>query len=283
MKIALVQTNPVIADIQGNLEKIITSIEDAREMGAELVIFPEMSTIGYPPMDLIKNQKLINDNLKALDTIAAAGTGIGIVCGFVDYDQDNPPMLFNSAAFIENGKIVSKHHKTLLPQYDVFDELRYFTPAREHKTVTFKNTPVGITICEDIWNALDSDEGKLMDNVSYPIDPVDILVGKSVELVINLSASPFVKGKNKARTEMLQRTAAHHGVSIVYVNQAGGNDSLIFDGNSLMIDSKGKLIGSGPSFSEGITLIDTEHPDLCAVATAKASRISIPLEYVRTG
>ncbi len=256
MKIALAQTNPIIADVAGNRDKIISYIERAREAGVDLVVFPEMSTIGYPPMDLVNNRKLIDDNLESLEKIAAVTSGIGVICGFVDYDRKNPPMLFNSAAFINDGKIISKHHKTLLPQYDVFDELRYFTPAREHKVISFQDVNIGITICEDIWNALDSSEGKLMENVSYPIDPVEVLVGKSVELVVNLSASPFVKGKNKTRTEMLQRTARHHGVGIVYVNQVGGNDSLIFDGNSLVIDKEGSLLCHGDGFTEGLTLVD---------------------------
>ena len=215
MKIALAQTNPIIADIEGNLKTISHLIEKAAQDGADLIVFPEMATIGYPPMDLVKSTKLIDDNLRALESIALQSKDIAIICGYVDYDQNHAPMLFNSAAFMTNGEVASRHHKTLLPQYDVFDELRYFTPAREHNTVTFRGLTLGITICEDIWNSLESDEGKLMEQVTYPVDPVSLLAGKSVDMILNLSASPFVKGKNRVRTEMLCQAAKDHDLSIV--------------------------------------------------------------------
>ena len=259
MKIAMAQINPVVADIEGNLKKIKDFVKKASSAGADMVVFPEMSTIGYPPMDLVNNRKLIRDNLKSLEAIAELSRDIAIVCGFVDFDHDNPPMLFNSAAFMKDGKIVSKHHKTLLPQYDVFDELRYFTPAREHNTVEFMGCRMGITICEDIWNALDSDDGRMMDNVKYPVDPVKILKGQDVDMIVNISASPFVKGKNRARIDMLRAEATTNNISMVYVNQVGGNDSLIFDGNSLVIDSTGKITGHGGGFDESLTVIDTDN------------------------
>jgi NAD+ synthetase len=261
MKIAMAQINPVVADIAGNLEKIRRHVSMAAGSGAELVVFPEMATIGYPPMDLVNSRKLITDNLESLDDIAAMSSRIAIICGFVDFDHENPPMLFNSAAFMRGGRIVSKHRKTLLPQYDVFDEKRYFTPAREHDIIELSGMKIGVTICEDIWNALDSDEGRMMDNVKYPLDPVKILKGRDIDMIVNLSASPFVRGKNRTRLGMLKREAMENGIIMVYVNQVGGNDSLIFDGNSMCVNSRGAVTGHGGAFSESLTVIDTESPD----------------------
>jgi NAD+ synthetase len=265
MKIAMAQINPVVADISGNLEKIRRYVNMAAASGAELVVFPEMATMGYPPMDLVNSHKLIMDNLKSLDDIAAMSSQIAIICGFVDFDHENPPMLFNSAAFMENGKIISKHRKTLLPQYDVFDEMRYFTPAREHEIIELSGMRIGVTICEDIWNALDSDEGRMMDNVKYPVDPVKILKGRDIDMIVNLSASPFVRGKNRTRISMLKREAVENGIIMVYVNQVGGNDSLIFDGNSMCVNSRGIVTGHGGAFAESLTVIDTDSSVAVAV------------------
>jgi len=257
MKIAMAQINPIVADIDGNNKKIKSFINEAIRQGADLVVFPEMATMGYPPMDLVKSPKLIRDNLASLEDIAVLSSDIAIICGYVDIDIDNPPMLFNSAAFMTGGAVHSRHNKTLLPQYDVFDELRYFTPARRHDIVELKGTRLGITICEDIWNALDSDEGRMMENVKYPIDPVEILTGKHVDIIINISASPFVKEKNNTRIAMLRKEALSHNVSIIYVNQVGGNDSLIFDGNSMAINNRGVLTGHAPGFEETLAIVDT--------------------------
>src|SRR3990172_6133838 len=155
MKIAMAQINPTIADITGNREKIISFIKKAASWKADLVVFPEMATIGYPPMYLLENRKLINDNLSSIKEIAGHSTDIAVICGYVDLDTDNYPLLFNAAAFMQDGDIVSRHYKTLLPSYDVFDELRYFSRAREQSVAEFDGLRLGFTICEDIWNDID--------------------------------------------------------------------------------------------------------------------------------
>ncbi len=258
MKIALAQINPTIADIESNTRKIISFANRAKDAGALIVVFPELAVTGYPPMDLLKNGKLISDNIRALKTIAEECRGIAVVCGYVDCDPDNNPMLLNSAAFINDGDIAFTQSKTLLPQYDVFDEKRYFTPAREHNTFDFAGMKIGITICEDIWNSVEVEGDKLMEKVSYPEDPVRILAAEGIDLMINLSASPFVRGKNRTRLRMLSRLASEFSFGLVYVNQTGGNDSLIFDGNSVYVNEKGVITSHAGAFTESLTIADTD-------------------------
>ncbi|MDR3238218.1 MAG: NAD+ synthase [Spirochaetia bacterium] len=263
MKIAMAQINPTVADIEGNRKKILENINAASAAGADIVVFPEMATIGYPPMDLLHSRKLIDDNLRSLELIARASVDVAVICGFVDYDTENHPMLFNSAAFMFNGQIVSKHRKTLLPQYDVFDEMRYFSPARGHRIVDFMNHKIGITICEDIWKAAEA--GAMMEFASYKKDPVKILKGMDADIIVNISASPFVKGKNRTRVNMLQKAAGADKIAIVYVNQAGGNDSLIFDGNSVLVNSAGAVAACGGAFAESLIIADSESSSVIKV------------------
>jgi NAD+ synthase (glutamine-hydrolysing) len=261
MKIAIAQINPTIGDIKGNKEKILSYMREAKKQGADLAVFPEMAVIGYPPMDLLLNNKLIRDNLDALNEIAGETLDIAVICGYVEYDKDNPPMLYNAAAFMNNGKIVSKHYKTLLPTYDVFDEMRYFSPAKKQEPVKFKNKLIGITICEDIWND-DYDAGNspaigsLVIGRKYEVDPVEILADKKIDLMINISASPYVKGKNELKWNMISKIAAKHSLPIIYVNQVGGNDSLIFDGHSFFVNKKGKFNIIANGFKEDLVTFD---------------------------
>ncbi|MBP7603399.1 MAG: NAD+ synthase [Spirochaetes bacterium] len=259
MKIAIAQTNPVIADIAGNRAKLISFIERAKSAGADLVVFPELATIGYPPMDLLENHRLIDDNLVALDTIAAACTGIAAVCGYVDYDRENRPMLFNSAAFMAEGRVLSRHHKTLLPTYDVFDELRYFAPARAWEPVAYRGRTIGITICEDIWNDLDYEDVPSIVR-KYPVDPVKRLIDAGIDLLISINASPYVRGKNSVKWGMISAVARKNAVPVVYVNQTGGNDSLIFDGNSFMVDAQGVFSVRAARFAEDLVVVDDDLP-----------------------
>jgi NAD+ synthase (glutamine-hydrolysing) len=256
MKIAMAQINPVIADISGNEMKILEYINRAENAGSELTVFPEMSTIGYPPMDLLENKKLIDDNLSSLERIASKVKTAAVV-GFVDYNESMPPMLYNSAAFIKKGKIETIQHKTLLPQYDVFDETRYFSQAEKFNIIDYCNFKIGITICEDIWNAHISEKDLFMENRRYEIDPVTELNKTGADLIINISASPFVRGKNIAKIKMLKSIAKDNNLHIIYVNQTGGNDSLIFDGSSLAINNKGHITGAAKKFVEDILIIDT--------------------------
>lgn len=260
MKIAIAQINPVIADIEGNKNKIISFIKEAELNRADLVIFPELSTIGYPPMDLLESSKLVDDNLQSLESIKdfCRGVKCAVIIGFVDYDMDNPPMLFNSAAVIKNGEIIFRQDKTLLPGYDVFDEFRYFSPAASSSVFDFMGSKIGITICEDIWAALNTDNSRFMEQRRYQADPVKQLIERGAEVIINISASPYIKGKRQVRMEMLSRLASENSVSVVYVNQAGGNDSLIFDGNSFCINGKGELYAHAKGFEEDLLFVELD-------------------------
>ncbi len=258
MKIALAQINTTVADIPGNRDAIIAYIRKARDAGAHLVVFPEMATIGYPPMDLLENQKLVEDNLISLDAIAGECRGISAICGYVDFDRDMPPLLFNAAAFMSDGSVRSRHFKTLLPAYDVFDEMRYFSNGRDHEPVDFMGRRIGITVCEDIWTVSGSDEKRYMEQRRYTVNPAAILSGKGIDLLVNISASPFVRGKINAKRHLLSTLSSEHSVGVAYVNQVGGNDSLIFDGRSMFFDAGGRLVGQAKSFQEDLLVIDDE-------------------------
>ncbi|HPF04851.1 MAG TPA: NAD+ synthase [Spirochaetota bacterium] len=261
MKIAMAQINPVVADIEGNRKKILNFIERGEAAGADLIVFPELSTIGYPPMDLLESSKLVDDNLHSLAEIRnfTRGKRAVIVIGCVDYDRENPPMLFNSAIVIKDGEIIFRQNKTLLPGYDVFDEYRYFSPAKESAVFELKGIKTGITICEDIWAALGNDNSRFMDQRRYHSEPVKQLADKGAELIINISASPYVKGKRQIRMGMLSALAKKNGVSVVYVNQAGANDSLIFDGNSFCISKGGEIYAHAKGFDEDLLIADTKN------------------------
>ncbi len=268
MKIALAQINPVIGDLRGNKEKIFSYIYKARNENADIIIFPEMSTIGYPPMDLLLSKKLIRDNLRLLEEIASESRDIAIICGYVDYDKDNPPMLFNSAAFMKEGRIYSKHYKTLLPTYDVFDEMRYFSVSKKIEAVQFKDKLIGITICEDIWNEEYDYNTPLLVGRKYEIDPIEILANQGIDIMINISASPYVKGKNSEKWRLISKIAKRHSIPVAYVNQVGGNDSLIFDGYSFYVNSSGEFNALAKGFEEDLIFID-ERKDLIKINPAE--------------
>jgi NAD+ synthetase len=261
MKIAMAQINPVVSDIDGNFKKISDFIERGEAAGADLLVFPELSTIGYPPMDLLESSKLVDDNLRSVAEIRTFSRGkkAAIVIGCVDYDRENPPMLFNSAVVIKDGEIIFRQNKTLLPGYDVFDEYRYFSPAKESSVFKLNGNKIGITICEDIWAALGNDNSRFMDQRRYHSEPVKQLAEKGAELIINISASPYVKGKRQVRMGMLSALAKKNGVSVVYVNQAGANDSLIFDGNSFCISKEGEIYAHAKGFDEDLLIAETEN------------------------
>lgn len=257
MKTVLSQINPIIADVNGNCDLIIKSIKKAKNMEADLIVFPEMCITGYPPMDLLENKKLISDNIDALDRIKSHVTGIAAVIGFVDFDSTVSPGLRNSAAFIQEGEVIYKQHKTLLPTYDVFDEHRYFTPADKSDIIEFNGFKLGITICEDIWNDYDLTSNYIEDR-QYVTDPVTVLIGKGADFIINISASPYVRGKMLVKRHRVINISKMHKVPTVYVNQVGGNDSLIFDGGSFAVNSEGKTTAAASLFSEDMVLFDTE-------------------------
>lgn len=258
MKIALAQINPLIGDVRGNREKIISNICEAVNKGADLVIFPEMATIGYPPMDLLCNHKLIDENIESINEISKLSGGIGIICGFVDRDKSASPPLYNAAAFINEGVIKSVHHKKLLPEYDVFDENRYFSAGEKTETVFFKEKKIGITICEDIWNELDYDKRDYIEQRKYNTSPVRDLLKENIDLLVNISASPFVTDKNTSKWRMIKTIANKNSIQIAYVNQVGGNDSLIFDGKSFFANTDGRFTAIAGGFSEDLIVVDDE-------------------------
>lgn len=267
MKIAIAQINPIIADIKGNSEKIISTINQAKNAGAHLVVFPEMAIIGYPPMDLLENKKLIEDNLGELKKISECCNGIFAIVGHVDYSKNRPPLLLNTASVLHEGEIVAAQAKTLLPTYDVFDELRYFTPATTQKPISLRGHSIGITICEDIWNDSDFDNVEYKEYRRYEIDPVEKLVTQGADLIINISASPYCVGKNTIKWGMLRSIALKNRVPVLYINQVGGNDSLIFDGNSVCVNACGEFIAKAKAFSEDLHIFDTESSSPIPVPT----------------
>ena len=248
MKIALAQFNPIVGDISGNKKKIISLIEESEKQKADIIVFPELATIGYPPMDLLENKALIKQNLDSLEEIAAKVSDTAVVIGAATTDESGN--IFNSALFISHGKIIRTYNKTLLPNYDVFDEERYFTSGNSYLPVEFKGIKIGLTVCEDIWNCEDSE---FTGGRKYDIDPVSIYAEKKIDLLINISASPFVTGKIQSRREMVSSIAKKYAIEIVYVNQVGGNDSLVFDGSSFGVNKKGQITSTGKYFEEGIT------------------------------
>ncbi|MBV6519835.1 MAG: Glutamine-dependent NAD(+) synthetase [Candidatus Brocadia fulgida] len=257
MKIALAQINQTIGDFQRNTEKICSFIERARNLDADLVIFPELAVTGYPPKDFLDIPAFIDDNLRALDKIASYVSGISAVVGFVDRNKrHHGKLVHNAAAFIQDHKIVSVHHKSLLPTYDVFDECRYFEPAHQIVPVKFMDCTLGISICEDIWN-----DEEFWARPRYEIDPIKNLISQGADVMINVSSSPFAVGKHDTiRLRMLIHDAMKYNVPFVFINQVGGNDDLVFDGNSMIINARGKLIAQASMFQEDLVVADIENP-----------------------
>ncbi|MCX6883100.1 MAG: NAD(+) synthase, partial [Verrucomicrobia bacterium] len=253
MKVGLLQLNSTVGDFDGNVTRLLAGYLEACAQGAELVVAPEMFLCGYPPRDLLLRTDFIHRNLAALEIAASQVGEIPLCVGFVDWNLERPGKpLFNSAALLRSGKVEQKFQKALLPTYDVFDEARYFEPGKAGSTFMVSGCRVGLTICEDIWNDADFWPERL-----YRRDPVKELVEQGVDLLVNLSASPWHQGKERTRLAMLQRVASDEGVPLVQVNMVGGNDELIFDGQSVVIDGEGRCLHWGRGFREEVAVIDT--------------------------
>lgn len=254
MKICLVQINPIIGNIQYNFERIEHFVKEAESLNADLVIFPELSLLGYPPLDLLEKRSFIDEVLDYNERIIQLSKKVGIIFGTVVRIEDKiGTNLFNAAIFSVNGKVHSIHKKSLLPNYDVFDEVRYFETSSERHITKFKDYNFGITICEDAWNDKDFWHHRM-----YTLDPVEELVKLGADFIVNISASPFTIGKEKIRTEMFSQIARKHKRYVFYVNQVGANTDLIFDGGAKVFDRNGNLILASNRFKEELVLFDSD-------------------------
>ncbi|HET6449960.1 MAG TPA: NAD+ synthase [Spirochaetia bacterium] len=254
MKVACGQINPTIGDFSGNVEKILSFSEKARAAGCALVVFPELCLCGYPPMDLLEYEWFVEENLKALRAVQArAPAGIGIIVGYVDRNRARPgKALLNVASLLQDGKVLHTQAKTLLPTYDVFDEARWFEAAAERTVVPFAGERLGIAICEDIWWETEPAPG-----LRYPVDPVAELLNAGATLIVSISASPFHPAMPATRLSLLSAIGAGSGVPVVYVNTVGANDNIVFDGQSQVTSSEGKLIHMGKAFEEELAVVET--------------------------
>ncbi len=253
MKVALGQINPVIGDFEGNTAKILHFIAQARDKGAKLVIFPELSLCGYPPRDLLTRKEFIREAQVALEKIKAQTQEIAVVLGC---PAPNPapygPRLLNQAVLLREGQVECTYAKALLPAYDVYEEPRYFHAQRETAIFSLEERRLGLTICEDIWNL-----PNFVPHL-YAFDPVATLAAKGVEVIINISASPFFLGKGEIRRRLLEAQAQRSKAFVLYCNQVGANDHLVFDGHSLIIDPQGRLLACGRDFEEDLVFCDLE-------------------------
>lgn len=254
MKIALAQINPIIGSLASNRDKIIDRIEAARTSGAQLVIFPEMTLCGYPPEDLLLMPSFIQAMEDELKTIIAATQGIAVIVGTVRENlSGGEKRLYNSAAIIEDKRLIGYQDKILLPDYDVFSERRYFEPGASSTIWKIQGKKVGVTICEDIWQ-----HAKAVTYTNYLRDPVEELKDQKPDLLVNLSGSPYYFYKQKLRLYVCHSAAKTLGCPLFYCNQVGSNDSLIFDGYSLYVDGQGNLRSYAKGFEEDLHIVDTE-------------------------
>jgi NAD+ synthase (glutamine-hydrolysing) len=254
VKIALGQINPTVGDFSGNAAKIVDFSRRAHAAGAGLILFPELSVCGYPPRDLVERSSFVARNRETVERIASDVKGIAVICGLVTpADSETGKAVMNSAALLRDGKVAFIQSKMLLPTYDVFDEMRNFAPAKSQELFSFCGNRMALTICEDAWNDKEFWVKRL-----YTVDPVETLVKAGGNFVLNISASPFWIGKRELRRDMLASIARQHKVPVVLVNQVGGNDSLVFDGSSLVLNREGQVIAQGRSFEEDLIYFDSQ-------------------------
>ena len=252
LKIGLLQLNPTIGAFAANREKLVRAYVEAVARGAEFILAPELFLCGYPPRDLLLREDFVAANLAALGETAKSIGEIPLCLGYVEKNSARPGRaLQNAAAVLQNGKVIWRTAKSLLPTYDVFDEDRYFEPAPQVEPFVFQGRKIGITICEDIWN----DEDFWPERI-YRRDPVRELIAQGAELIFNLSASPWHVGKEKTRLEMLRRVARDEKIPLAQVNAVGANDELIFDGHSVALDAGGEVLALGKGFAEEVIVVD---------------------------
>jgi len=255
VKIALGQINPTVGDFSGNAAKIIQFAHQARSAGAGMILFPELSVCGYPPRDLVERPTFVAQNRTTAEHIGVETRGIAVVCGLVTRaESDSGKTVMNSAALLRDGRIEFIQSKMLLPTYDVFDEMRNFAPAHSQQLFSFCGKQMALTICEDAWN-----DKHFWNKRLYRIDPIEELVRAGGNFVLNISSSPFWIGKRELRRDMLAAIAKNQHVPVAMVNQVGGNDSLVFDGSSLVLAPDGSVIAQGKSFGEDIIFFDSSN------------------------
>ncbi len=263
-RIAMVQMNPTVGDLEGNVRRITTWLREARKDKAELAVFPELAITGYPPEDLLLKPRFLEDNRRALEEIVRTCRGLAAVVGYVgqgggSHQKPAHPMvvpagrheLYNAAAVIADQRLVTTYEKQYLPNYGVFDESRYFHPGRRIPVVVLNGIALGVNICEDIW---------------FPEGPCRTQAAAGAEVIVNINASPFHVGKSRFREQMLATRARENGVIVTYTNQVGGQDELVFDGNSLIIDQNGEVILRGKVFEEDLLVADL---NIAAVARTR--------------
>ena len=261
MKIGFAQLNTTVGDLRGNAEKILTAYRDLVKQGAELVLTPELALTGYPPQDLVFKSRFVPLNLEQLDGLHRSVGEVPLLVGFIDINHGSGQPFHNAAAVLQRGQPMRKVHKSLLPTYDVFDEDRYFEPAKCVEPIEIAGKKFGVTICEDIWTE------KYLPRRLYGNSPVGSLIEQGIEGILNLSASPFGIGKATRRAEMLGALAREHRLPIHYCNAIGGNDQLVFDGNSLAFDAAGTLHTSLAPFAEECAVVEL-HPSSSTAVTA---------------
>jgi NAD+ synthase (glutamine-hydrolysing) len=253
LRVALAQVNPIVGDLEGNARLVIDWIGRARDQGADLICFPELVITGYPPEDLVLKPAFVRDNLKQLDFVTKATKGISVVVGFVDDDG----AIFNSAAFLHDGELKAVYHKVFLPNYGVFDEQRYFEPGHRCPIFELDGVRVGISVCEDCW---------------YPSGPMAWQAHHGTELLVNINGSPYHAGKRAPREAMVAGRAADYGAFLAWVNTVGGQDELVFDGNSAVFSPRGQVLAHASSFAEELLVCDID---------INAARGHRPVENIR--
>src|SRR5437588_3650061 len=257
MKIGFAQINPTVGDLSGNLKLILHVYELFAAAGGELVLTPELAIPGYPPQDLVFKSRFVPENLAILEQLHSRVGSAALLVGFVDRNAGRGKPFHNAAALLEIGKPIRKAYKSLLPTYDVFDEDRYFEPASRVEAFDVAGKKIGVTICEDIWTE------HYLPRPLYDVEPVRGLIEQGAEIIVNISASPFTLHKPAIRHEMVAALARAYQRPICYCNSFGGNDQLVFDGNSIAVNASGSLIAQLPGFREHEQIIDTGSSATC--------------------
>jgi len=253
VRIAIAQLDFTIGAFEANLSAMNDAVESARKANADLVVFSELATVGYPPGDLLERKEFVDRNFEQLERVARlTDDDLGILVGYVDRNPSGAgKSLYNAVALCHRGEVADRYRKCLLPTYDVFDEARYFEPGADVRPMEFKGTRIGVSVCEDVWSDPDVDGRSI-----YHRDPVLELIHRGARLLINLSASPFELGKADERRELVRRYAVDAGRFFVYANQVGGNDELVFDGHSMIFDGHGRVVAQARDFAEDLLVYD---------------------------